>query len=300
MGLSHQAVAQATPTGTTQAESHGLYDVLITKHRESLNEVQTYVSSKSSWLKLMKGSMMDDAAESAVHIHADKAPDQVSTVRTKIKTITAGIWDMLKRLTEHLAPSVVKTPATVATRVAQEPEADPSEFGESVPENTVITPGHNRRYDWEIFAQQLLSEVMKAPKDAKPMIDHKAPPLFIWHENKAWDAVSRLSHHFDTEIPDPWTCDEYNALAQAGCESMAKSNSKEPSALNHWIYTWAYTREPAQNEDQTPDAVTLATYLTVIWMTGLVKAAETKKTSIDRLFSDGDRSDLFRFLSKCR
>ena len=92
MGLSHQAVAQATPTGTTQAESHGLYDVLVTKHRESLNEVQTYVSSKSNWLKLTKGSMMDDAAESAVHIHADKAPDQVSTVRTKIKTITAGIW----------------------------------------------------------------------------------------------------------------------------------------------------------------------------------------------------------------
>ena len=61
----------------------------------------------------------------------------------------------------------------------------------------------------------------------------------------------------------------------------------------------AYTREPAQNEDQTPDRVTLATYLTVLWMSGLVKASETRKTSIDRLFSDGDRSDLFRFLSKC-
>ena len=131
------------------------------------------------------------------------------------------------------------------------------------------------------------------------MIDHKAPPYFIWHENKTWDAVSRLSHHFNTNAPDPWTCDEYNALAQAGCESMEKGSSKEPSALNHWIYTWAYTREPAQNEDQTPDAVTLSTYLTVLWMSGLVKASETKKTSIDRLFSDGDRSDLFRFLSKC-
>ena len=299
MGLSHQAVAQATPTDTIQAESHGLYDVMITKYRESLNQVQTYVGTKSDWVKLMKGSMMDDAAESAVHIHADKAPDQVSTVRTKIKTITAGIWDMLKRLTEQLAPSVVKTPATVATRTVQEPEADPSEFGDSVPENTVITPGHNRRYDWETFAQQLLSEVMRAPKETKPMIDHKAPPLFIWHENKAWDAVSRLSHHFDIEAPDPWTCDEYNALAQAGCASMVKSNSKESSALNNWIYTWAYTRQPAQNEDQTPDAVTLPTYLTVLWMTGLVKASETQKTSIDRLFSDGDRSDLFRFLSKC-
>ena len=34
-------------------------------------------------------------------------------------------------------------------------------------------------------------------------------------------------------------------------------------------------------------------------MTGLLKASEKMKTDIDRLFSDGDRSDLFRFLSKC-
>ena len=177
MGLSHQAVAQATPVDNTQAESHGLYDVLLTKHRESLKEVQTYVNSKPNWVKLMKGSMMDDAAESAVHIHADKTPEQVSTVKTKIKTITAGIWEMLKRLTEHLAPSVVRTPATVATRVAQEPEADPPEFEDSVPENTLITSDHNRRYNWELFAGELLLEVMKVPKEQKPMIDHKAPPL---------------------------------------------------------------------------------------------------------------------------
>ena len=34
-------------------------------------------------------------------------------------------------------------------------------------------------------------------------------------------------------------------------------------------------------------------------MTGLLKASEKMSTSIDRLFSDGDRSDLFQFLSKC-
>ena len=300
MGLSHQAVAQATPVGNTQAESHGLYDVLLTKHRESLNEVQTYVNSKSNWVKLMKGSMMDDAAESAVHIHADKTPDQVSTVKTKLKTIAAGIWDMLKRLTEQLAPSVVRTPATVATRVPQEPEADPSEFEESVPENTLISSSHIRRYDWELFAGELLTEVMKAPKELKPMIDHKAPPLFIWHGNQTWDAVSRLSHQIGAPVPDPWTCDEYNTRAQAGCDSMEKSSSKEPAALNNWIYTWAYIRVPAQNEDQTPTACTLSTYLTVLWMSGLLKASETQNTPIDRLFSDGDRTDLFRFLARCR
>ena len=238
LGLSHQAVAQATPVDNTQAESHRLYDILLTKYRQSLTEVQTYVNSKSNWVKLMKGSMMDDAAESAVHIHADKTPDQVSTVKTKLKTLAAGIWDMLKRLTEQLAPSVVRTPATVATRVAQEPETDPEEFEESVPENTLISSSHNRRYDWELFASQLLTEVMKAPKDLKPMIDHKAPPMFIWHENRAWDAVSRLSHQIGVIVPDPWTCDEYTTLAQAlhGQEQYQGTFSVESLDLYMGLY----------------------------------------------------------------
>ena len=299
MGLSHQAVAQASPVDNLQAESHQVYELLLTKHREALKAVQTYVNSKAHWVTLMKGSMMDDAAESAVHIHADKPPEQVSTVKAKIKKITAGIWDMLKRLTEQLAPSVVRTPATVATKAAQEPEIDPEEFEDSVPENTLITITHNRRFDWIKFARDLLLEVMKVPKEQKPAINHKAPSLFVWHENQAWDSVSRISHKFEIPVPDPWTCHEYLNLADAGHKSMEKSNSKEPAALNHWIYTWAYIKVPAQNEDQTPTAYSLSAYLTILWMSGLLKASEKTKTSIDRLFSDGDRSDLFRFLARC-
>ena len=65
---------------------------------------------------------------------------RVSMVKTKLKNITAGIWDMLKRLTGPLASSVVKTPATVAPRVAQEPEVDPEAFPESVPERYSYHP----------------------------------------------------------------------------------------------------------------------------------------------------------------
>ena len=231
MGLSHQAVAQATPVDNLQAESHSLYELLLTKHREAPKAVQSCVDSKANWVKLMKGSMMDDAAESAVYIHSDIPPDQVSTVKAKIKNITAGIWDMLKRLTEQLAPSVVKTPATVATRVTQEPEVNPEEFGDSVPENTFITSEHNRRFDWEMFAGVLLSEVLRVPKEQKPMINHKAPPLFLWHENQAWDPVSRLSYQFCAPTPDPWTCEEYMDLAKGGLESLEKSAGKAPSAL---------------------------------------------------------------------
>ena len=299
MGLSHQSVAQASPEDNTQAESHYLYETLLKKYREALRAVQVYVDSKENWMTLMKGSMMDDAVESAVHIHVDKPVDQASTVKTKIKNITSGIWDMLKRLTGHLAPSVVKTPATVATKVHQEPEVNPEVFPESVPENTLITLDHNRRFDWEKFATELLSEVTKAPKELKPAINHKAPPLFIWHENKAWDSVSRLSHKIDIPTPDPWTCDDYLSRAQEGVPSLEKSAAKYPATLNSWIYTWAYITVPAQNEDQTPTACSLTEYLTIIWMTGLLKASEKKGTDIDRLFSDGDRSDLFRFLSKC-
>ena len=206
---------------------------------------------------------------------------------------------MLKRLTEHLAPSVVRTPATVATKVTQEPEINPEEFGQSVPENTLITIEHNRRFHWEKFAGDLLAEVMRAPKEHKPAINHKAPPLFIWHENKAWDSVSRLSHRFNVPTPDPWTCEEYLGRAQEGVSSLEKNANKNPATLNNWIYKWAYIKVPAQNEDQTPTTCSLKAYLTILWMTGLLKASEKMSTDIDRLFSDGDRSDLFRFLSKC-
>ena len=36
MGLSHQAVAQASPEDNRQAESHQVYDLLRTKHREAV------------------------------------------------------------------------------------------------------------------------------------------------------------------------------------------------------------------------------------------------------------------------
>ena len=113
------------------------------------------------------------------------------------------------------------------------------------------------------------------------MITHKAPPLFFWHENRSWDAVSRLSHQFDTPTPDPWTCEEYMGLAQDGLQSLEKSATKAPAALNHWIYTWAYIKVPAQNEDQTPTAYSLSAYLTILWMSGLLKASEKTNTSID-------------------
>ena len=299
MGLSHQSVAQASPLDNTQAESHYVYDLLLNKHREALRAVQTHVNSKENWMTLMQGSMMDDAVESAVHIHVDRPVGQVSMIKTKLKNITAGIWDMLKRLTGPLASSVVKTPATVPTKVAQEPEVDPEEFPESVPENTLITLEHNRRFDWEKFAEGLLSEVARASKGLKPAIDHKAPSVFIWHENKAWDSVSRLSHKIDPPTPDPWTCDDYLNRARDGVPSLAKNAQKNPATLNNWISTWAYIRVPKQNEDQTPTACTLSEYLTVIWMTGLMKASEKQGTDVERLFSDGDRADLFRFLAKC-
>ena len=300
IGLSHQSIAQASPEDNTQAESHYVYNLLLSKYREALRAVQSHVNSKENWMTLMQSSMMDDAVESAVHIHVDRPMGPVSMVKTKLKTITAGIWDMLKKLTGPLASSGVKTPATVAPKVAQEPEVDPEVFPESVPENTLITLEHNRRFDWEKFAEELLSEVARAPKGLKPAIDHKAPSVFIWHENKAWDSVSRFSHKIDPPISDPWSCEDYLNRAQEGVPSLEKNAQKNPATLNNWIYEWAYIEIPAQNEDQTPTACSLSQYLTIIWMTGLLKASERQGTDVERLFSDGDRSDLFRFLAKCR
>ena len=92
-----------------------------------------------------------------------------------------------------MAPTVVKTPATSATTAILEPEIDPVELGFSVPQNTLITLNHDRRFDWAVFSRDLLIEVLNAQKEHKPVIHHKAPPIFIWPENQAWDCMDRIS-----------------------------------------------------------------------------------------------------------
>ena len=52
-----------------------MYDLLRNKHRDAVKSVQTYLNSKAHWVKLIKESRMDDAAESAVFFHADKPPE---------------------------------------------------------------------------------------------------------------------------------------------------------------------------------------------------------------------------------
>ena len=91
MGLSHQAVAQASPVDNLQAESHSLYELLLTKHREALKAVQTYVDSKANWVALMKSSMMDDAAESYISIRINlRSKCQVSRPKSRISRQESG------------------------------------------------------------------------------------------------------------------------------------------------------------------------------------------------------------------
>ena len=122
---------------------------------------------------------MDDGLETAVSIHLEDPANRVTSIKTKIKGLASGVWDVVRKLTERIAPTVVKTPATTKTK---EPTIDPEDFGLSVPQSTVITNKHNRRFDWEEFSKELLEEVKRAQKDWKPVIHHKAPPIFHWHE----------------------------------------------------------------------------------------------------------------------
>ena len=96
----------------------------------------------------MKGCPLDDGPETAVSIHLENPPNRISSIKNKIKGLASGVWDVVKKLTERVAPTVVKTPATTKK---QECRTDPEEFGLSVPQNTVITTKHNRRFDWEEF-----------------------------------------------------------------------------------------------------------------------------------------------------
>ena len=80
----------------------------------------------------MKLSVIDDGPEVAVDVHLEDPPAQVSSIKTRIKSLATGVWDLLKRLTEYMAPTVVKTPATSATAEVLDPEVDPDDFGLSV------------------------------------------------------------------------------------------------------------------------------------------------------------------------
>ena len=111
--------------------------------------------------------MLDDAPEVAVNSHLEDPPAQVSSIKTRLKRLATGVWDLLKRLTEHMSPSVNKTPATPASTMVLEPVVDPVEFPPSVPQNTLISLEHNRRFDWAKFSRTLLIEVLRVEKELK-------------------------------------------------------------------------------------------------------------------------------------
>ena len=153
MGLTEQAVTLDHPVDNTQTIAHKMYSDMVTKHRGVMEAVRLYISANPSWVDLMTSSTMDDGPETAVSIHLEDPPNRVTSIKTKIKGLASGVWDVVKKLTEQIAPTVVKTPATTKKN---EPTIDPEVFGLSVPQNTVITTKHNRRFDWEEFSRDLL------------------------------------------------------------------------------------------------------------------------------------------------
>ena len=72
------------------------------------------------------------------------------------------------------------------------------------------------------------------------------------------------------------------------------------SAFTYYIYTWAYhDPQPKENDYREPDKFDPATYLTILWMCGLVSASNKKQILIEELFTDKDKSDIILFLAKC-
>ena len=248
-GLSQQAVTQDHPLGNSQTEAHKIYDELVTKYRDALRAVKEHLNSKKNWVELMKLSEMDDGPEVAVDVHLDDSPAQISSIKTRIKSLATGVWDLLKRLTEYMAPTVVKTPATSATTEILEPEIDPVDFGLSVPENTLITRQHNRRFDWNIFARDLMIETLIAKVEDKPVIHHKAPPVFTWPENQSWNCMDRIAPRLTVPTPDPWSNTEYIELAESAIDPLATRPKDAASAFNNWIWTWAYVDPNLKGDD---------------------------------------------------
>ena len=237
--------------------------------------------------------MLDDAPEVTVNSHLEDPPAQVSSIKTRLGRLATGAWDLLKKVTERLSPTVTGTPATPASPMVLEPVVDPVDFPQSVPQNTFITIEH-RRFDWGKFSRDLLIEVMKVERELKPVINCKAPPLFIWPENKAWNTGERLAHRL--KIPTP----SYVEIAESAVPSLEKRADKHKATFNNWLWTWAYVN-PDQEEDQDriPDKYPISVLFTIMWMAGLHQASVKKNTTVDKLFTDRDRSDLILFLARC-
>ena len=148
--------------------------------------------------------------------------------------------------------------------------------------------------------KELLIEVLNAPKEFKPVIRHKAPPVFTWPENQAWDCMHRISHRLVIPTPDPWTNPEYTDIAESAFQPLSKKPKDAPSAFNGWIWTWAYEDPDKQgDDDRIPDKYPLGAFFTLLWMAGLETASRKHKVPVEQLFSDHDGSDRIRFLVKC-
>ena len=113
LGLSEQSIALDHPIDNTQAIAYRIYSDMVTKHRGALEAMRVIMLSNDSWIDLMKNSTMDDGPETAVSIHLEDPPNQISSIKTKIKGLASGIWEVVKKMTERIALSVVKTPATI-------------------------------------------------------------------------------------------------------------------------------------------------------------------------------------------
>ena len=231
MGLTEQAVMQEHPLDNSQTEAHRVYHDMVVKHRDAFHAVKAHISSAKNWVDLMRSSSIDDGPEVAVDIHMENPPPGLSTVKTRIKRLVTGVWDLLKGLTEYLAPTVVKTPATSATTAVLEPEIDPSQFGMSVPENALITLSHNRRFDWEMFSGNLKAETFKAEPKDKPVIHHKAPPVFVWPENNNWDCMERIAPRLELPVPEPWSNPEYAEIVETALDPLSKKGKGPPVSL---------------------------------------------------------------------
>ena len=89
-------------------------------------------------------------------------------------------------------------------------------------------------------------------------------------------------------------------IAESALPCFEKRADKNKGTFNQWIWTWAY-KNPEQEEDphRIPDKYHIGVFFTILWMAGLHHASVKHKTTVDKLFTDRDRSDLILFLARC-
>ena len=64
-------------------------------------------------------------------------------------------------------------------------------------------------------------DALNVDPEIKPVIHHKAPSVFVWPENQAWNCMERIAPRLEVPVPEPWSNPEYAEIAETAIDPLS-------------------------------------------------------------------------------